>query len=100
MSQEDKKIICRDCKKEFPFTAGEQQFFESRGFPPPSRCPECRKQKKQSRKDGQFNHEPVISSGTFEIVCSSCGKKTEVPFRPRNPEGVLCSECFDKKNPA
>lgn len=102
MSEEkDQKLICRDCGNEFDFSAGEQQFFASRGFPPPSRCPNCRKQKRQERKDGSFNNAQTSQApaGNFEIVCSQCGKKTQVPFRPRNPKGVLCAECFDKNNP-
>lgn len=44
---EDKKIICRDCNKEFIWTAGEQEFYKEKGFDnEPIRCPECRRAKK------------------------------------------------------
>lgn len=29
---EDKKIICKDCGKEFIFTVGEQEFYKEKGF--------------------------------------------------------------------
>ena len=29
---EDKTLVCRDCGKEFVWTAGEQEFYASRGF--------------------------------------------------------------------
>lgn len=29
---EDKTLVCRDCGKEFVFTASEQQFFADKGF--------------------------------------------------------------------
>ena len=29
---EDKTLICKDCHKEFVFTAGEQEFYAERGF--------------------------------------------------------------------
>jgi len=93
MNKDDQKLVCRDCRKEFVFTAGEQQFFSSRGFNPPTRCQECRKKKKQG-----FIKEPEKSApagGSYEIKCSKCGKTTNVPFQPRNPEGVLCSACFE-----
>ena len=48
----DKNLTCRDCKREFPFTAGEQEFFASRGFGQPSRCPDCRKANKARRETG------------------------------------------------
>ncbi|GAA0069558.1 zinc-ribbon domain-containing protein [Clostridium sardiniense] len=45
---EDKTIQCRDCGKEFVFTVGEQEFYKEKGFEnEPTRCPECRKARKQ-----------------------------------------------------
>ena len=39
----DQTRSCRDCGREFTWTAGEQEFFASRGLQnPPNRCPECR----------------------------------------------------------
>lgn len=29
---EDKTLICKECGKEFVFTAGEQEFYASKGF--------------------------------------------------------------------
>ena len=29
---EDKVLICRDCGREFTFTAGEQEFYAEKGF--------------------------------------------------------------------
>lgn len=47
---EDKKIICKDCGKEFTFTVGEQEFFKEKGFEnDPVRCPECRRARKNQR---------------------------------------------------
>ncbi|ASW43591.1 zinc-ribbon domain-containing protein [Clostridium isatidis] len=44
---EDKKIICKDCGKEFIFTVGEQEFYKEKGFDnDPVRCFECRKARK------------------------------------------------------
>ena len=49
----DKTLICKDCNKEFIFTEGEQEFFKEKGFEnEPTRCPECRKAKKQQRNGG------------------------------------------------
>ena len=36
---EDKTLVCRDCGKEFVFSASEQQFFADKGFQnDPTRC--------------------------------------------------------------
>ena len=47
---EDKKIVCKDCGKEFVFTVGEQEFYKEKGFEnDPVRCLECRKARKAQR---------------------------------------------------
>lgn len=43
---ENIKLVCKDCKKEFDYTVGEQKFYEDKGFPAPIRCKECRDAKK------------------------------------------------------
>ncbi len=44
---EDKKIICKDCGKEFVFTVGEQEFYKEKGFDnEPVRCADCRRARK------------------------------------------------------
>ena len=51
---EDKKIICKDCEKEFIFTVGEQEFYKEKGFEiDPVRCPDCRR----ARKSQKMNRE-------------------------------------------
>ena len=48
---EDKTLICKDCGKEFIFTAGEQEFYAEKGFEnEPVRCKECRAAKKAAIK--------------------------------------------------
>jgi CxxC-x17-CxxC domain-containing protein len=42
------------------------------------------------------------SSGPREmhkVVCSDCGKETEVPFKPTEGRPVYCQECFAKHRP-
>ena len=46
---EDKTLTCI-CGKEFIFTAGEQEFFNEKGFTPPRRCPDCRKIKREKKE--------------------------------------------------
>jgi len=50
MSFQDKSLQCSDCGQQFTFTAGEQEFYSSRGFEnEPKRCPECRRARKTQR---------------------------------------------------
>ena len=118
MSFTDRTLTCRDCGQQFVFTAGEQEFYQSRGLMnKPGRCPECRSARKQSRGDsggyaystGGGNGGGYSSGGgggygggydrprreMFPAVCSAWGKATKVPFQPRGDKPVYCSECFE-----
>jgi hypothetical protein len=59
MSFIDKSILCPDCGTAFTFTAGEPEFFASRGFISGlKRYTLCRQAKKQQRSDsrGGYSH--------------------------------------------
>ena len=89
---DDKTLVCRDCGREFIFTAGEQEFYVQRGFQnEPSRCRECRDTKRSALGEGRAARE------MFDAICAECGKETKVPFRPRLDKPVYCSECFAQR---
>ncbi len=120
----DKTLTCADCGQEFTFTASEQDFYAERGFTEPRRCASCRAARKAQRGDsgGSYggssyssgssfgsgsNSYGSRSSGSygaprgpremFPATCSSCGKETEVPFRPTSGKPVYCSDCFAQR---
>ena len=70
---EDKTLVCKECGQEFVFTAGEQEFYASRGFEnEPQRCKACRDARKNATR------------------------RTREMFKPREDRPVYCSECFAK----
>src|SRR3954451_531192 len=98
----DKTLTCRDCGQAFTFTAGEQAFYQERGFSEPQRCPACRAARKSQRSSdgggyssgggGGYSSGGYSSGGgggysaggggareLFPATCSNCGKATEVP---------------------
>ncbi len=88
----DETLTCRDCNQEFVFTAGEQEFFASRGLQnKPGRCPDCRAAAKMARGE---QVRPVREM--FMATCGECGQPARVPFQPRLDKPVYCSSCFDK----
>jgi len=106
MSYEDKTIVCVDCGAEFTFTADEQQRFAERGFTnEPKRCKTCRDAKKSSQGGGGYGGRGGgggrgFSSGPrqmFPAQCASCGKATEVPFKPSGSRPVYCRDCFQSQ---
>ena len=89
---EDKNLTCKDCGKEFVFTAGEQEFFAEKGFVnEPQRCKECRDIRKNASREGRE---------MFTTTCATCGGDAKVPFQPREDRPVYCSECFAKMKEA
>lgn len=85
----DKIIICKDCGEEFNFSAGEQLFFEEKGFNrAPVRCKSCRKTHRTMRQ-GHRNDKVI-----YEIVCAKCGEVSTVNFEPSHEKPVYCNECY------
>ncbi len=90
MAFTDQNLYCRDCNQEFVFTAGEQEFYESRGLVnAPSRCPSCRAARKGQSNNyggnrrGDFrDREPrqmytaTCASVGMRRRCLSCHEKT------------------------
>lgn len=92
---QDKTLQCRDCGADFVFTAGEQEFYASRGFTnEPSRCPSCRKARKNGRGESHSQQREM-----FETQCAECGKPAYVPFRPTDGRPVYCRDCYAAQNP-
>jgi len=109
----DTTLTCRDCGQAFTFTSGEQDFYASRGFSEPSRCADCRAQRKAQR-DGGSSYSSYGSSSygggggggyssgrgsreMFSATCSSCGQEAQVPFQPSGDKPVYCSTCFEQR---
>ena len=89
MAFEDKTLTCKDCGKEFVFTAGEQEFYAEKGFEnEPQRCRDCRDKRRRGREGGERQ--------MFKVICADCGKETEIPFQPKDDRPVYCRECFSK----
>jgi len=95
MEFQDRVLVCRDCNKEFLFSAGEQAFYAEKGFQnQPTRCRNCRSARKGA---GGNTAESGASRPLFAAVCSECGKETHVPFKPTAGKPVYCRECFQKR---
>ena len=102
---QDRELNCKDCGSTFTFTAGEQEYYASKGLVnDPRRCANCRKAAKSGRQD-ESNRSSFRSGGSggsydnaprqmTEALCSQCGNPTQVPFVPRGDRPVYCSECY------
>jgi len=73
-----KQIVCQNptCRKTFNFTRGEQLYFQSKGFPEPIRCPECR-----ANKNGSSSRSQNTSTQKTSYTAST----TPRPYTPTRP---------------
>ena len=105
MAFSDRELICRDCQGTFVFTAGEQEFYATKGLQhDPVRCPSCRQTRKLLRPE---DREEAPTFGVYVswggrtprqlhvAACHQCGQTTEVPFVPRGDRPVYCSNCYN-----
>jgi CxxC-x17-CxxC domain-containing protein len=103
----DQTLRCRECGVDFVWTAGEQEFYASRGLTnAPSRCPDCRAARKAATGSagGGMSRSAGVGGGSgggyrsaremHEVVCAGCGGIARVPFLPRGDRPVYCSDCF------
>lgn len=95
----DVTLQCRDCGRDFVFSAGEQDFYASRGFTnSPTRCPECRAAHKAAGGGGgsRMHGGERAPRQMYTATCSSCGGEAQVPFQPRDDKPVYCNACFQQ----
>ncbi|MEX0786338.1 MAG: CxxC-x17-CxxC domain-containing protein [Dehalococcoidia bacterium] len=95
MPYTDKTLTCQDCSQSFTFAADDQEFFATKGYTEPKRCPNCRAVRKAERGNGGG----YGSREMYTVVCAECGQNAEVPFEPRGDKPVYCSACFSKRSP-
>ncbi len=89
MAFEDRILTCKECGRQFTFSASEQEFYAQKGFRnDPARCPECRAARKRARNSPKE---------MFTVICAECGVETQVSFKPRNDRPVYCNECYEKR---
>jgi len=122
VSYTDRVMSCVDCAQEFVFTAGEQEFFASRGFTEaPKRCGPCRQARKSQRSSsgggysaggGGYSSRGSFGGGggyggdsygerrpreMYSATCAECGQVAQVPFQPTGARPVYCSDCFQTR---
>ncbi len=112
MDFQDRPLQCLDCKNEFIFTAGEQEFYERKGFKEiPKRCKPCRDARKTRRGESganavggngyngeaNGNRGPRGDREMFDATCAACGAPARVPFRPAAGRPVYCRDCYTSR---
>src|SRR5258706_5204941 len=122
MEFQDRTLQCSDCHQDFIFTAGEQEFYERKGFKEiPKRCKPCREARK-TRRDGDGGGGGGYGRGEdygntraaggsssggggrpqremFDATCAACGAPARVPFRPAEGRPVYSRHAYANRPP-
>ena len=90
----DLTIQCKDCAADFVFTAKEQHFFATKGFPAKVRCSDCVAAKRgQARNAVAAKVEaPAATKSAVMPRCFNCGKKGHMSSECTQPQGSTA--CF------
>lgn len=99
MPYSEKTLTCQDCGQSFTFSAEDQEFFATKGYSEPKRCPSCRQARKAERGGGGGDGGYRQQREMHPAVCAECGKDTEVPFEPTGDRPVYCRDCFSRRSP-
>jgi diaminohydroxyphosphoribosylaminopyrimidine deaminase/5-amino-6-(5-phosphoribosylamino)uracil reductase len=124
--EDDRALHCCDCGETFIHTRDAQLYYERRGFTSePKRCPECRRQRRESRRRedgdeggrsgrgrgrgrggrpsrgdrGRRDGERKPPAELFDVTCGECGCATQVPFQPDPSRPVFCRDCYRSRRP-
>jgi len=114
MTTQDRTLVCRTCGREFVWSVKDQEFYASKGFAEPRHCSECRARRKREAAEaestgvhqgeagvdrsgprtGVGRHPSSRTREWTEVTCASCGRPTQVPFKPVSGRPIYCRECF------
>lgn len=84
--------ICQNCKQEFMIEPEDFSFYEKIQVPPPTWCPDCRRQRRLAyRNDFVF----------YNRTCDLCKRNIISLYSPGNPQVIFCNKCWwsDKWDP-
>ncbi|HEV7424000.1 MAG TPA: hypothetical protein VGO21_02300 [Candidatus Paceibacterota bacterium] len=92
MEYKTENRICKNCKKDFIIEPNDFGFYEKIKVPPPTFCPECRRQRRWAWKNNM---------SLYSRKCDLCEKSIISIYSPDSPIKVYCNKCWwsDKWDP-
>jgi hypothetical protein len=80
---------CQSCQQSFTIESDDFSFYEKIKVPPPTFCPECRRQRRLSwRNDYVF----------YNRKCDLCKREIISIYSPDNPQVIYCNKCWWSDN--
>ncbi len=85
METKSEKKICQNCKKDFIIEPDDFGFYEKMKVPPPTFCPECRRQRRNAWRN---------TFSLYSRKCESCEKSIVSLYAPDSEIAVYCNKCW------
>ncbi|MFA6392982.1 MAG: hypothetical protein WCW54_02775 [Candidatus Paceibacterota bacterium] len=85
MENKEEIKSCQNCKKDFTIEPDDFNFYEKIEVPPPTFCPECRRQRRYS-----WRNERTL----YRRNCDLCKKSIIALYSPEGPNKVYCLTCW------
>lgn len=76
---------CCACKKNYRIVQQEFDFYKNMNIPLPEYCPDCRNQRRLSRRNPQK---------LWQSACAKCATIVDTTSPPERGENVLCEQCY------
>ncbi|MEK7128154.1 MAG: hypothetical protein AAB933_01145 [Patescibacteria group bacterium] len=76
---------CQNCKQDFVIEPDDFGFYEKMKVPPPTFCPECRRQRRNAWRN---------SLSLYSRKCDSCGKSVVSIYAPNSGITIYCNKCW------
>src|SRR3989344_3047577 len=86
------KVVCQNCRAPFTIEPNDFGFYEKIKVPPPTFCPECRRQRRWAWRNNM---------SLYNRKCELCGKGVISLYHPDSGFTVYCNKCWwsDKWDP-
>ena len=76
---------CQNCKQDFTIEPDDFGFYEKMKVPPPTFCPECRRQRRNAWRN---------TFSLYSRKCDSCGKSVISLYAPDSGITIYCNKCW------
>lgn len=92
MEYKSQKVVCQNCQADFIIEPDDFGFYEKIHVPPPTFCPDCRRQRRQAWQN---------TFSLYSRKCNSCDKSIVSLYSPDSEIIIYCNKCWwsDKWDP-
>lgn len=80
-------FACTDCEKNYRILPAELLFYQKMSLPPPHRCPECRRRRRQAIRV-PYSFRPHLRR------CEECGRAVETAYPETLAPKIFCESCY------